>query len=153
MAHLHAQWIVGFVDGEGCFHVALTPNKALRFGKQILPEFTVVQHQRDVDILYSLKSYWQCGVVRKNHGDRMCYRVRKLDDLHSKIIPYFERHPLKTKKHVEFLKFRDIVRRLVDQHHVDALGFQDLCQNIQTLRKYTRSAQDFQETAKVNGEE
>jgi LAGLIDADG endonuclease len=137
MAKFQAQWIVGFVDGEGCFHIALNTNPHLRFGKQILPEFTVVQHQRDVDILYGLKSYWQCGVVRQNHGDRMCYRVRKLDDLLYRIVPFFEKHPLKTKKHVEFLKFRDIILDLHNKKHLNAEGFQELCETIKTLRKFT----------------
>jgi hypothetical protein len=140
MVHLHAQWIVGFVDGEGCFHIALNTNRALRFGKQILPEFTVVQHKRDINLLYSLKSYWKCGVVRVNHGDRMCYRVRGIDDLVTKIIPFFEQHSLKTKKHVEFLKFRDIVYQLRDKKHLDPEGFQELCHDIILLRKYQRTS-------------
>lgn len=138
MAKLHAQWIVGFVDGEGCFHVALNHNKTLRFGKQILPEFTVVQHLSNVDILHRLKQYWKCGVVRKNHGDRMCFRVRKLDDLITTIIPFFEKHPLKTKKHIDFLKFRDIVYALRDQKHLDAEGFHQLCIQIEASRKWKK---------------
>jgi hypothetical protein len=89
---LDAQWIAGFVDGEGCFHIGITHNKELQKVKQILPEFTVVQHQSDVQILYALKTYFRCGVVRKNHGDRMCYRVRGRAHLRDIIIPFFEEH-------------------------------------------------------------
>jgi hypothetical protein len=142
MANLHAQWIVGFVDGEGCFHIALNSNRALKFGKEILPEFTVVQHQRDIDLLYSLKTYWKCGVVRKNHGQGMAYRVRGIDDLVTKIIPFFEKHPLKTKKHVEFLKFRDIVYQLGDTQHLTQEGFITLCHDINLLRKYSCLSED-----------
>ncbi|HEX7079988.1 MAG TPA: LAGLIDADG family homing endonuclease, partial [Gammaproteobacteria bacterium] len=45
---LDAQWITGFVDGEGCFHVGINPHKEMTAGFQVLPEFTVVQHERDV---------------------------------------------------------------------------------------------------------
>jgi hypothetical protein len=48
---LETQWIVGFVDGEGCFHVGIARHEDMRTGYQILPEFTVVQHERDVQIL------------------------------------------------------------------------------------------------------
>jgi len=139
MTKLHAQWIVGFVDGEGCFHVAVNTHHGMKFGKQILPEFTVVQHRRDIDILYSLKTYWKCGVVRVNHGDRFCYRVRKLHDLVTHILPFFERHGLQTKKHVDFLKFRDIVYALAQNKHKTPEGFQELCARIATFRKYSRS--------------
>lgn len=28
-------WIVGFVDGEGCFSVQFNPNREMRFGFQV----------------------------------------------------------------------------------------------------------------------
>src|SRR3990167_11022858 len=75
---LDAQWIVGFVDGEGCFHVGINKNSEMKIGYQILPEFTVVQHERDVQLLHAIKTYFGCGVVRKNHADRMAFRVRDI---------------------------------------------------------------------------
>ena len=66
--NLHAEWITGFVDGEGCFHVGINTNLGLATGFQVLPEFTVVQHERDVQVLHALKAYFGCGVVRLNHG-------------------------------------------------------------------------------------
>lgn len=134
MTPLHAQWITGFTDGQGCFHVALNRNPGLRFGYQILPEFSVVQHQRDVQILHRLKTYWGCGVVRRNHDTRMCYRVRRLHHLDTVIVPFFEQHTLKTHKHVEFLGWRDVVRAMVQGRHLDPEGFQALVARINTLR-------------------
>ena len=107
--NLDAQWITGFVDGEGCFHVGINPHKEMTAGFQVLPEFTVVQHERDVQILHALKAYFGCGVVRVNHGDRMAYRVRSKKHLLEYIVPFFVKHPLKTKKNVDFIKFRRIV--------------------------------------------
>ena len=75
-SHLEAQWIVGFVDGEGCFYVGINKHPDMICGYQVLPEFTVVQHGKDIQILYALKKFFGCGVVRSNHGDRMAYRVR-----------------------------------------------------------------------------
>ena len=106
---LDAQWIVGFVDGEGCFHVGINPHPEMTAGFQVLPEFTVVQHERDVQILHALKGYFGCGVVRKNNGARMAYRVRGHEHLSKNILPFFEKHPLKSRKRVDFVKFREIV--------------------------------------------
>ena len=119
---LDAQWIVGFVDGEGCFHVGINPHKEMTTGFQVLPEFTVVQHNRDVQILHALKSHFGCGVVRVNHGDRMAYRVRGIKDLNEHIVPFFNKHPLKTRKNVEFIKFRRILDLMQKGVHLNAEG-------------------------------
>ena len=49
-AKLHAQWIVGFVDGEGCFHLDVHQHEEMRWGIQMQPEFTVVQNEVDSQI-------------------------------------------------------------------------------------------------------
>ena len=67
---LDALWIVGFVDGEGCFHVGINRQSAMSVGWQVLPEFRLVQHQRDEQILDKVKEYFGFGRVVVNHGDR-----------------------------------------------------------------------------------
>ncbi len=119
---LEAQWITGFVDGEGCFHVAVNAHTDMKTGFQVLPEFTVVQHERDTELLYALKAFFGCGVVRRNHGDRMAYRVRGQDHLAGRIVPFFEKHPLKSKKRVDFEKFRTVVRLMQASEHLRPAG-------------------------------
>ena len=119
---LDAQWIVGFVDGEGCFHVGINPHPEMSAGFQVLPEFTVVQHERDVQVLHALKSYFGCGVVRKNNGDRMAFRVRGHEHLSKNVIPFFEKHPLKSRKRVDFIKFREIVILMSRGEHLTSEG-------------------------------
>ena len=123
---IEAQWIVGFVDGEGCFHVGINPHAEMSAGHQVLPEFTVVQHERDIQILHALKAYFGCGVVRRNHGDRMAYRVRSKEHLLQKIVPFFMTHPLKSKKNVEFLKFRDVLLLMEKNEHLTADGVEKI---------------------------
>ena len=122
LMNLETQWIVGFVDGEGCFHVSVNPHGEMASGYQVLPEFTVVQHRRDVQILHALKAYFGCGVVRVNHGDRMAYRVRSLEHLAKQIVPFFLKHPLKTSKNIDFLKFRDVVLLCQAGEHLTEAG-------------------------------
>ena len=121
---LEAQWVVGFVDGEGCFFVGINPHPEMTSGFQVLPEFTVVQHQRDIALLYALKKFFGCGVVRKNHAERMAYRVRSIDHLHSKIIPFFEKHKLKSKKRMDFIKFRRILLMMTRREHLTVEGIE-----------------------------
>ena len=123
---LEPQWIVGFVDGEGCFHVGINKRADMSAGYQVLPEFTVVQHERDVQVLHALKRYFGCGVVRSNHGARMAYRVRGKEHLLELIIPFFEKHQLKTKKRVDFQKFRRIVRMMSEDRHLTRDGIEEI---------------------------
>lgn len=123
---LDAEWITGFVDGEGCFHVGVNTHPEVSAGYQVLPEFTVVQHERDVQVLHALKSYFQCGVVRQNHADRMAYRVRGQDHLLKHIIPHFVKHPLRTRKHQDFIKFRKILLKMQTGVHLTAEGVEEI---------------------------
>src|SRR5439155_9347576 len=104
---LNPEWVVGFVDGEGCFFVGIQRNPKTAIGYQVIPEFRVVQHMRDLPVLHGLKRFFGCGMVCQNHQDRWELRVRKLENLRE-IVSFFERHPLKTKKQIDFLKFRDV---------------------------------------------
>ena len=124
--NLEAQWIVGFVDGEGCFHVGINPHSDMKVGYQVLPEFTVIQHERDVQVLHALKAYFGCGVVRRNHGDRMAFRVRGQEHLREAIIPFFEKHSFKTKKRVDFAKFRRILLMMERGDHLTEEGVEEI---------------------------
>ena len=118
---LTPDWVVGFVDGEGCFFVGINQHKEMTTGYQVLPEFTVVQHERDVPVLYALKRFFGCGVVRRNHADRYAYRVRNLKCI-EKVIAFFERHKLKTKKRVDFLRFRKVCLMMKEGKHLEREG-------------------------------
>ncbi len=122
---LSPDWVVGFVDGEGCFHVSILRHPEMRTGYQVLPEFTVVQHERDIQILYALKAFFGCGVVRRNHDDRWAYRVRDLKCL-ERICDFFTRHPLKTKKNVDFIRFRRIVQKMREGKHLTREGLLEI---------------------------
>ena len=131
--NLDAGWITGFVDGEGCFHVGINPHADMSTGYQVLPEFTVVQHERDVQLLHALKALFGCGVVRRNHGDRMAYRVRGRGHLLERIIPFFEKHPLKSRKRQDFIKFRRILLMMERGEHLSEEGIhkiRDLAQQM-----------------------
>ncbi len=114
--------MVGFVDGEGCFFVGINRHPEMTAGYQVLPEFTVVQHERDIQLLYALKKFFECGVVRNNHAERMAFRVRKLDHLNQRIIPFFDEHPLKSKKRIDFVKFRHVLQLMSNGEHLGDTG-------------------------------
>ena len=123
---LEAEWVTGFVDGEGCFHVGIAKHPDMASGYQVLPEFTVVQHERDAQLLHALKAHFGCGVVRRNHGERMAYRVRGLEHLSMRIVPFFLKHPLKSRKRVDFEKFRRVILLMERGEHLTADGVEQI---------------------------
>jgi hypothetical protein len=60
-------YIAGFVDGEGCFHVAIQRNSSTRVGLQLVPEFRVSQDVARVELLRLIQVTLGCGVLRENH--------------------------------------------------------------------------------------
>ena len=136
---MEANWVVGFVDGEGCFFVGINPHPEMTSRFQVLPEFTVVQHQRDIQLLHALKQFFGCGVVRRNHGDRMAYRVRSLDHLSEKIAPFFEKHPLKSKKRVDFIKFRKVLQLMNQGEHLEPDGIEKIRAIARTMNRDRKS--------------
>ncbi len=122
---LSADWVVGFVDAEGCFHVSINRQPEMSVGFQVLPEFVVVQHSRDRQVLYGLKRFFGAGSVRRNHGDRDCLRIRELKAL-LEVGEFFIKHPLKTKKNVDFRKFRRILHLMNQRRHLEREGLVEI---------------------------
>jgi intein-encoded DNA endonuclease-like protein len=101
-------WVLGFVDAEGCFNVRFVKTTK---GESVNLRFLVTQHARDAELLKSLVDYFGCGryCVRLStslHGD---YLVTKFEDIRCKIIPFFDKYPLQSEKHLDFLDFKNIV--------------------------------------------
>ena len=131
---LHPEWVVGFVHGEGTFYVGINPQPEMSTGYQVLPEFRVVQHVRDIQVLYALKRFFRCGVVRRNHGERYELRIRKLSCL-QEIVAFFEKHPLKTKKQVDFKKFAKVIRRMSEKRHLTQEGLIEIIEIAATMNR------------------
>jgi len=111
-------------------------HKEMKLGFQVLPEFVVVQHERDRQILEGLKSYFKCGYIKINNEDRLCYVVRNVPHLLTIILPFFEKHKLKTKKRIDFEKFRTIVKMLETKEHLNEEGLNKIKNIVRVMRKY-----------------
>ena len=131
---LAADWVVGFVDGEGCFYVGINQHPEMTVGYQVLPEFRIVQHERDLQVLHALKRFFRAGVVRRNHDDRFELRIRKIDAL-VEVVEFFEKHPLKTKKNADFKKFARIVRWIKEGLHTSPDGLIKIIETALTMNR------------------
>jgi len=83
-------WIVGFVDGEGCFCVSFNRKKSLPSNIEVRPSFSLSQKQLSLDSLKLLKSYFNCGGIRYSKKDGTYkIEVRNIRHLQTIIIHFF----------------------------------------------------------------
>ena len=117
---LAPDWVVGFVDGEGCFSVSIHRNDLARptDGWHIQPTFQVSQHVDHVDVLHDLQSFFDCGRVRmKGKGSSVAvYVVHSTIVLEEQILPFFEQRELQVKRD-DFESFARIVRAVRRRSH------------------------------------
>lgn len=105
-------WIVGFVDGEGCFSISTFKNHTCSSGYQTLFEFVITQGESSRTAMEAIKTYFGCGHIYinkryDNHKEHLLrYCVRKQKDLKEVIIPFFQKYQLRSNKRKQFEVFR-----------------------------------------------
>jgi hypothetical protein len=132
-------WVVGFVDGEGCFSAPVVKSPKMTLGWQVQPAFAVVQGASSRFVLDDLVDFFKCGGVylnrrRDNHKeDLLRYTVNARTDLLERIIPFFREHPLRTAKQENFEKFATIIDLMEQGRHLTLDGLADIASISQTM--------------------
>jgi LAGLIDADG endonuclease len=140
-------WVLGFVDGEGCFSVGFVRQPGglgrhgYRTGYQVAHEFAVAQGRSSIDCLHDLRAFLGVGSVivnrrHDNHREAMYrYVVRKRSDLLETVIPFFEEHPLRSSKRANFEKFAQIVWMVGNGCHLTTDGLIEIVEIAQTMNR------------------
>ncbi len=132
-------WIVGFVDGEGCFSCPLYRNQKTRLGWQVQPTFVVVQGQLSRDALEDVANFFGCGKVGVNrrHDDHRedlsRFSVTRFADIRDIIVPFFQANPLRTAKRHNFEKSARIVRLMEERKHLTMQGMTEVARIAETM--------------------
>jgi hypothetical protein len=132
-------WVVGFVDGEGCFSCSIYRNGKMTMRWQVRPEFAVAQGASSRQVLEDLVPFFGCGKVYANprydnHREHMYrYVVRRFDDLRDVIVPFFREHPLRTSKRDNFDKFAMIIELMSLRRHLSVPGITEIAGIVQTM--------------------
>jgi hypothetical protein len=73
----------------------------------------------DIRLLYAIQKHLGCGHVYEENTQPMAiWRVTKLDDLVTKVLPLFEVYPQQTKRRDEFNIFRQVVLKMEKREHL-----------------------------------
>lgn len=122
----HPNWLVGFVDGEGCFYIKITKTKS-KLGIGITMVFTLSQHWRDHLLMSKIMSYLNCGKIEKPKGRyEVRFVVYKFNDILLKILPLFKNYPLQSVKHEDYLDFSKIASLMEKKSHLNSEGLKKI---------------------------
>ena len=139
------QWVVGFVDGEGCFSISVVRNHVCRLGWQVQHEFSVTQAASSRSALEDLMSIFGCGYLIENRridnhrSPLMRFSVKRRGDLMAKVVPFFEEHPLRTAKQSDFELFSAVLRMMETGEHRTEEGLVAIAQVTERMNRKQRS--------------
>ena len=139
------QWAVGFVDGEGCFSISIVRNPGCRLGWQVQHEFAVTQAADSRSALEGLIQVFRCGrlIENRRHDDHrvdlLRFSVKRRIDLVDHVIPFFEEHPLRTAKQLDFIRFATVLHMMSTGAHLTTEGLGGIARITEQMNRKTRS--------------
>lgn len=103
------------MDGEGCFYINF--RRTIRYERKNRPVyfhwdigFAIVLRADDKNILEKIKCTLNCGRISISKNGQARYEVGDMADLTDKIVPFFERHPLRAKKQSDFILWEEALK-------------------------------------------
>jgi hypothetical protein len=140
-------WVIGFVDGEGCFSIGFVrqPSRPGRVGYktgfQVAHEFAVTQGEQSISCLHDLREFFGVGQVivnrrYDNHHEHLHrYVVRRRTDLLETVIPFFREHPMRSSKQDNFEKFARCVELIAAGRHLQGDGLIEIARIAETMNR------------------
>lgn len=126
-------FLTGFIDAEGTFIVPIRPKTDYKCGWEVLSEFKLGLHLKDLPLLEAIQAY--LGGIGKisvsKTKDVATFIIGSLEDL-AVIIDHLTRYPLITQKSADFKLFKSVVDIKLIGRHTTFDGIQEIV-NIRLL--------------------
>jgi hypothetical protein len=113
-------WVTGFIDAEGCFSINIQITQ--KGTKSITSTFQVALDYKDIDILYSLKTFFKIGQI-SIHKKEARFEIMGFENAIKYIIPHFDKYPLITHKFSDYILYKDIIMIQYHKQHLTFDGF------------------------------
>ena len=139
------EWVVGFVDGEGCFSISVVANATCALGWHVQHEFAVTQAATSRPALELLVGVFGCGrIIERLRGDArraplLRFSVKRHRDLVDVVVPFFEEHPLRTAKRADFERFAIVCRMMDAGEHRTRDGLRRIASSTEEMNRRQRS--------------
>jgi hypothetical protein len=140
-------WVVGFVDGEGCFSIGFvqqphrTNRRGYRTGYQVSHRFAVTQGVKSITCLEKLQSFFGVGRIslnrrHDNHREHLAqYIVERRSELIETIIPFFRQNPMLSSKQRDFEKLAMCVELVEQGRHLVPPGLIEIAEIVETMNR------------------
>lgn len=135
--HSIGNYISGLIDGEGSFMISLSKIPATRIKAVFKVELSI----DDREILEWVKTIFNCGntywLPQRNYRCKQAYRyvVQDLENLITKVIPFFEQFPLQGRKAQDFIRFKTILHDFINNEILDTPLYSKLADKVKKLNK------------------
>ncbi len=117
---LNPWWVTGFCDGESSFTVLIRKSKN-KLGWSVEFCFQIELHKKDLEILEQIKNYFGVGKIYNNKSQAVQYSVQSIKDIVN-IINHFDKYPLLTQKHSNYLLFKSVISLIAKKEHLTLEG-------------------------------
>lgn len=104
---LKDQFIIGLIDGDGCFNINFLKNAKLKF------EFQIIGDLSQKDLFLKIKNKFNSGTIQKEGINTLKYKINGKKQILSSIIPFMEiqEHKLYTEKKNHFEIFNQVIKK------------------------------------------
>lgn len=131
---LSNEWVQAFVDGEGSFqfNISNTVNR----GKPVIalsPTLEIAQSSHDVWILRALAEFFGFGYIKPKYDISIMEEAKNsrivnrfVINQHTAVIELFDNYPLYTRKNLDYLDWKKLIRLKADRLHDTPEGLQKM---------------------------
>ena len=121
--NINPNWIAGLTSGDGCFHISIRNSPTTKWGKSVVLKFHIVQHSKDIELMEMLISTLGCGRIELRLNQSAVYFVvTNFKDVFEKIIPLFNKYPIKGVKALDFADFKKVLGLMHNKEHLTEQG-------------------------------
>ena len=129
MLTISDDYLIGFVEGEGMFYIGIVPSKETKSGWQVIYIFKVSQNPNGKVVLDYFKKRLACGYLKRNDktgltDKSLAFVVRNIEDLKTKVLPFFRNKLLIKKK--SFEAFEKVLNSVSEGKHLSKEGLKEI---------------------------
>ena len=118
-------WLIGFIDGEGCFNVSILKHKNIKTGWQVRLIFSIGLHEKDKTILESIQKSFGMGQIYPHGPESIQLKVSSKEEI-EKLIEYLDKYSLLTHKYSDYVLWKKVHAFIKNQEHLTIEGLREI---------------------------
>ena len=123
---LNSDFVTGLTEAEGSFSITKHNDNRAKHKISIGLRFKLTMLSNEIDLLQSLKVFFNCGLITVNKDGSVDFLVRDIKSLNDIIIPHFVNYPLRGTKYLDFLSFKEAMGLILNKEHLTIVGIDKL---------------------------